>query len=114
LSSRLEHKDDESSSTSSSSSPGRSRLKQELDSWRPFVEALRQEDREVFRDMMNAISAGYGGAIELAERGYDTEAVMMSILLNQQKTINWILNAVKRLNQQEVKEKASEEQAHPG
>lgn len=100
LSSKPEN--DEISSSSSSSS--RSRLKQELDSWRPYVEALRQEDRQVFKDIMNAISAaGYGGAIELAERGYDAEAVMMSILLNQQRTINWISNAVKRLGEK-VKE----------
>jgi len=27
-------------------------LKEELESWRPFVEALRFEDRQVARDMM--------------------------------------------------------------
>ena len=73
------------------------RLKQEIDSWRPYAEALRQEDREVFREMMNSVAASYNEAIERAERGYDTEAVMMSILLNQQKTISWLSNLLKRM-----------------
>jgi hypothetical protein len=76
------------------------RLKQEIDSWRPYAEALRQDDREVFRDMMNEISAGYREAIDMAERGYDTEALMMSILLKQQKTINWLANLARRLQEE--------------
>lgn len=72
------------------------RLKEEIDSWRPYAEALRQEDREVFRDMLNDVAASYNLAIEQAERGYDTEAVMMSILLNQQKTIAWLSNIAKK------------------
>jgi hypothetical protein len=76
------------------------RLKQEIDSWRPYAEALRQEDREVFREMMNDISAGYREAIDMAERGYDTEALMMSILLRQQKTIIWLSALAKRLQEE--------------
>ena len=76
------------------------RLKQEIDSWRPYAEALRQDDREVFRDMMNEISSGYSEAIDMAERGYDTEALMMSILLKQQKTINWLANLARRLQEE--------------
>jgi len=72
------------------------RLKEEIDSWRPYAEALRQEDREVFKEMMNGVAASYNLAIERAERGYDTEAVMMSILLNQQKTISWLSNLLKK------------------
>jgi hypothetical protein len=75
-------------------------MKQEIDSWRPYAEALRQEDREVFRDMMNEISSGYMEAIDMAERGYDTEALMMSILLKQQKTINWLANLSRRLQEE--------------
>jgi len=76
------------------------RLRREIDSWRPFVEALRQDDREVFRDMMNEISSGYMEAIDKAERGYDTEALMMSILLKQQKTINWLANLARHLQEE--------------
>jgi len=76
------------------------RLKEEIDSWRPYAEALRQEDREVFREMMNAVAASYSEAIDRAERGYDTEAVMMSILLNQQKTISWLSSLLKRMREE--------------
>ena len=76
------------------------RLKEEIDSWRPYAEALRKEDREIFREMLNRVAASYGEAIDLAERGYDTEAVMMSILLTQQKTINWLSNFVKKLKEE--------------
>jgi DNA repair protein RadC len=76
------------------------RLKEEIDSWRPYAEALRQEDRETFREMMNSVTASYKQAIERAERGYDTEAVMMSILLNQQKTISWLSSVLKRMREE--------------
>ena len=73
------------------------RLKEEIDSWRPYAEALRQEDREMFREMMNSVAASYNQVIERAERGYDTETVIMSILLNQQKTISWLSQVVQKL-----------------
>ena len=40
------------------------RLKEEIDSWRPYAEALRQEDREVFREMMNSC----GGFVQRSNR----------------------------------------------
>ncbi len=86
---------------SDKATPTSSRLKREVDSWRSYAGALRQEDREVFRDMMNDVAKAYGEAIEVAERGYDTEAVMMSILLSQQKMINWLSNLAKRIRRDE-------------
>lgn len=77
-------------------------LKREVDSWRPYAEALRKEDRDVFREMMNDVAKAYGEAIELAERGYDTEAVMMSILLSQQKMINLLSNLAKKIRRDEA------------
>ena len=75
------------------------RLKDEIDSWRPYADALRLEDREVFREMLNNVAASYTEAIDRAERGYDTESVMMSILLNQQKTIRWLAGTLKRMKE---------------
>jgi len=82
-------------------SPGKvaRRLKDEIDSWRPYADALRLEDREVFREMLNSVTASYTEAIDRAERGYDTESVMMSILLNQQKTIRWLAGTLKRMKE---------------
>ena len=79
------------------------RAKNEIDSWRPYVDALREEDRLVFREMMNSVSASYTEAIERSERGYDTESLLMSIILTQQKTIVWLSNLLKR-NQDERKQ----------
>ena len=73
------------------------RAKNEIDSWRPFVEALREEDRLVFREMMNSVSASYAEAIEHSERGYDTESLLMSIVLNQQKTISWLSSLLRKI-----------------
>lgn len=72
------------------------RLKKEIDSWRPYSEALRHEDREVFREMISGIHP-YGDAFKRAERGYDTEALIMSILIRQQKSINWLSGLAHRL-----------------
>ena len=90
----LDREPDKAESTSS-------RLKREVDSWRSYAGALRQEDREVFRDMINVIALDYSEAVGLADRGYDTEAVMMSILLSQQKMINSLSNLAKRIRRDE-------------
>ncbi len=74
-------------------------LKEELDSWRKYAEALRQEDREIFREMTNEVIASYAEAIERAERGYDTEALLISILLAQQKMLSWAIHQIKQLKE---------------
>jgi len=78
-----------------------SRTKNEIDSWRPYIEALREEDRLIFRDMINSVSASYTEAIERSERGYDTESLLMSIVLNQQKTIAWLSSVLRRINDEQ-------------
>ena len=74
------------------------RTKKEIDSWRPYIDALREEDRLVFRRMINPVLSSYVEALEHSERGYDTEALLMSIVLSQQKTIDWLSSVVRRLN----------------
>lgn len=76
------------------------RLKEEIDSWRPYAEALRKEDRETFREMMNTVAASYNQAIERAERGYDTESLLMSVLMSQQKTIDWLSSVLKKIREE--------------
>lgn len=73
-------------------------LKKELDSWRTYANELYNEDKTVFRDMMARIWPSYAEAIEKSGRGYTTEALLISILLSQQKTINWLLNRNKGMN----------------
>jgi hypothetical protein len=76
-----------------------SRTKKEIDTWRPYVEALRMNDRQTLRDMLNSASS-YSDAINHAERGYDTESLLMSIILNQQKTIDWLSSKMRGLKEE--------------
>jgi hypothetical protein len=61
-------------------------LKAELKSWRPFVEALRFEDRQVARDMMERCTR-YVEAIEASGKKYLVEPFFLSILLTQERQV---------------------------
>jgi hypothetical protein len=61
-------------------------LREELESWRPFVEALRSEDRQVAREMMERCTR-YVEAIEASGKEYLTEPFFLSVLLVQEKQI---------------------------
>ncbi|MHB1907567.1 MAG: hypothetical protein ACYCQJ_01700 [Nitrososphaerales archaeon] len=65
------------------------KLKEEIDSWAPFVESLRLEDRQVFRKMIEN-TWNYSDSIEICKDEYTTEAFLISILISQQKTINFL------------------------
>jgi len=65
---------------------GDSKLKNEIDSWQSFAEALRIEDREVFLKIVEEASQ-YEDGIENSLEGHNTEAFLLSILLFQQKKI---------------------------
>jgi len=64
-------------------------VEDEIESWKGFVDALRTEDRDLFKDMMN-ICRNYAVEIEAAERTVTTEAFFMTILLAQHKMIKWL------------------------
>ena len=61
-------------------------LKEELESWRPFVEALRFEDRQVARDMMERCTR-YVEAVEASGKEYLTEPFLLSVLLGQERQL---------------------------
>jgi len=61
-------------------------LREELESWRPFIEALRLEDRQVARDMMERCTR-YVEAIEASGKEYLTEPFFLSVLLVHEKQI---------------------------
>ncbi len=77
-----------------------SKFKQEVDSWRSFVQSLRYEDRELFKQMMTKIYA-YADAIEASGRGYTTEAVLISLLLSQHKTIIWLSKQLEKFEEED-------------
>ena len=61
-------------------------LRQELNSWKGFVEALKNEDKEIAHEMMERCMK-YVEAIEQSGKEYLTEPFFLSILLDQQKKI---------------------------
>jgi len=61
-------------------------LKEELESWRPFVEALRFEDRQVARDMMESCWR-YLEAMEQSGKDYLTEPFFLTVLLVQERRL---------------------------
>ena len=68
-------------------------LDRELQRWSGFARALRNEDREAFEKMMDACR-NYASAGSNATRPVIFESMVMSILLNQQKTLNRLEKAL--------------------
>lgn len=55
-------------------------LKDEIDSWRPFVDALRAEDREILKALVEECWR-YASAIESSKKKYLVEPFFLTILL---------------------------------
>ena len=62
-------------------------LDREVQRWSGFARALRKEDRVVFEQLID-ICRNYASAGSNATRPVIFEAMIMSILLDQQKTLN--------------------------
>jgi hypothetical protein len=71
-------------------------VRKEMESWRRFADALRAEDRDLFREMMR-LCYEYVPAMEARASPFPTEALFMSLLLMQHKTIAWLMKEVERL-----------------
>jgi hypothetical protein len=69
---------------------------EELDSWGGFADALRAEDRDLFKEMLR-LCYEYFPAIEAKESPFPSEALFMSILLVQHKTIVWLAGEVEKM-----------------
>ena len=77
----------------------RQALEIEISRWEGFRKALRGQDLEAFDEAMNACRA-YASAAGSATRPILTEAMFMSILLNQQKELMEIKENLERLEKQ--------------
>ncbi len=69
---------------------------EELDSWELFAGALRAEDRELFKEMLR-FCYEYFPAIQARESPFPSEALFMSLLLMQHKTIMWLAGEVEKM-----------------
>ena len=79
-----------------------SKLKRELDSWKKYSDELYNEDRDTFRQMVEKLWPSYAEAIEKSGRGYTTEALLISVILSQQRTIDWLARSVDKLKQKDL------------
>jgi hypothetical protein len=74
-------------------------LREELESWKPFLNALRGEDREIARRMFEECWR-FVGAIESSGKTYPVEPVFLTILLIQQNKIKWLESEVNLLRKE--------------
>lgn len=72
-------------------------LTKEIESWKGFEYALREENRILFHEMLDECRK-YGDAAIAKGDNYSTESLFMALLLQQQKMINQLIN---KLVQQE-------------
>lgn len=67
---------------------GNSKLRDELDAWQGFIAALSPDDRAALEKAIGNAATQYGDLfVETAPRGHETEALLLSILISQQKKI---------------------------
>jgi hypothetical protein len=71
-------------------------LEHEIQRWKIFAAALKQDDREVFIQLMN-ICRLYSSAASCAVRPVIFDAMSMSMTLHQQKTINLLQKMLQEL-----------------
>ncbi len=69
---------------------------EEMDSWQRFGDALRADDRALFNEMLR-LCYEYFPAIQARDSPFPAEALFMSLLLVQHKTIVWLASEVERL-----------------
>jgi hypothetical protein len=69
--------------------PAEDILTKEIESWRTFAASLNSEEyREIFNKMLSDCYK-YANAIN-AKEPFPTDSLLMSLLLSQQKMIDWL------------------------
>jgi hypothetical protein len=70
-------------------------LTKEIESWRVFADGLRsEEDKKLFLDMLQKCQK-YSRAINAKGRPFPTEPLIMALLLEQHKMINWLEDKIR-------------------
>jgi hypothetical protein len=72
--------------------PEKDIITKEIESWREFADNLEtDEDRKLFKKMFNDCSK-YSIAINAKGQPFPIESLLMTLLLSQQKVIDWLLS----------------------
>ena len=70
-------------------------LTKEIESWKGFEFALREENRILFHEMLNECRKSGDAAIAKGAN-YSTESLFMALILQQQKMINQLIIKLSR------------------
>jgi hypothetical protein len=73
----------------------KTRLDEEIESWKGFPWALRKDDLEVWNNMIKFVREQFGDAVEESGRTFTTDPFFMALLLAQQKMIRQLLAELK-------------------
>jgi len=74
-------------------------LKDEIESWKPFIDALRAEERSIVKDLIEQCWR-YASAIESSKKTYLVEPFFLTILLIQEKRIRFLESGLKLLREE--------------
>jgi hypothetical protein len=70
--------------------PEENMLSKEIESWRGFADSLKSEDdKKLFLEMLEKCQK-YSLAINAKGKPFPTEPLIMALLLEQHKMINWL------------------------
>ena len=70
--------------------PAKDILTKEIESWRSFAASLNSEEyQEIFNKMLSDCYK-YANAINAKGEPFPTDSLLMSLLLSQQKMIDWL------------------------
>jgi hypothetical protein len=78
-------------------------LTKELESWRVFADGLKsEEDKKLFLEMLEKCQK-YSIAINAKGKPFPTEPLIMALLLEQHKMINWLEDKIRIQKQRFLK-----------
>ena len=75
---------------------GKSKIVKEIESWRPFGEALRADDRELYRQMMQRCCE-YLPSMEVKAEPFPNDSLFMGLVLLQHRMIDELVKKVEKL-----------------
>ena len=75
---------------------GKSKIVKEIDSWRPFGEALRADDRELYRQMMQRCCE-YLPSMEVKAEPFANDSLFMGLVFLQHRMIDELTRKLEKL-----------------
>jgi hypothetical protein len=72
---------------------GKSKIIKEIESWRPFGDALRADDRELYKQMMQRCCE-YLPSMEVRAEPFPNDALFMGLIFLQHKIIQQLMKKV--------------------